>query len=761
MSAHCDRRGALLPAAVLALCGLLPACEVSPSGSGPGSTPAPLEVRFDLSSPAVLSTDALADGLARDLDGDGELEWIQASSQSGLVRVAWSAGLAGPGPGGTIQVLEPGGAPLRLCVGDFDGDGRLGLAVLSRVVGTGGDSRVSVYEQVGPGGLTLRASAVLPGLAVRIASGALGGALQPDRVLVPLPLSNSVQVLRLSGGTLLLEAALSFGFSGGPLDVAVIPAAALPLGVPWPALVISEPGFPGSPSRVRWYRASSELDYEPAGELATSLGLPLLAEPSDTDGDGRADVLICDVLGGELGLYRSAGGPFGLSAAQWIPGPNSPSDARCVALVPGSLPDLFAAEPFSLSLTRLPRLPGGGFGPPQTYLAPAQCLRLDRPNLSSIAGLYPVGSLQAEWVLGSSGAPAELASARGYPAGQRPALFEVGLLDGDGFLDVAVLDQASSALILLRGLPGRAFEQADAVPLNISPGTSPGGFRLGDLDGDGDLDVLLAANQAGRLIAIENRGGLDFEPGPSVDLSGTAIDLSLLDLDQDGRLDVAVSLPALNRLALLRGLERLEFEPWAEIPLPKRPLALHAADLNGDPRPELIVSSAKPNGSDPSLLVFRAVEGGLYPLELAFVEELPGLGVQISTGDLNEDGRLDLLVTQSGPEIVNLPVFLSTPDPTAFDLLSVAIGTNPGAARMVDLDRDGHLDLAAALAKGKLAWVLGDGNGGFRSSDGPSYALPSSASALRFADLDHDQLPELLCVTPAAPELWVARNRSQ
>jgi hypothetical protein len=753
-------RCALLAAVLSILSGLLASCEVSPSGSSPGADPTQLEVRFDLSSAAELSTDVLADGLARDLDGDGKLEWIQASGQSGLVRVAWSAGLEGPGSGGTVQVLQPGGTPLRLCVGDFDGDGRLGLAVLSRVQGPG-DSRISVYEQVGPGGLTLRASVVLSGLAVRIASGALGGALQPDRVLVPLPLAGSVQVLRLSGGILLLESALSFGFLGGPLDIAVIPAEQLPLGVPWPALAISEPGFTGVPGRVRWYRPSAELSYEPAGELASGLGLPLLAEPSDTDGDGRADLLICDVLGGERGLLRSAGGPLGLAAAVWIPGPNSPSDARCIALSPGALPDLFAAEPFRLSLTRLPRLPAGGFGAPETYLAPAQCLRLDLPNVGSVTGLHPVGWLQAEWVLSSSGAPYELRAARGYSAGQRPVLLEVGLLDGDAFTDVLILDQGANALLVMRGLPGLGFEQVDAVPLSSPPGTSPGGFRLGDLDADGDLDVLLAGNAVGRLESIENRGGLDFELGPSIDLSEAPIDLALLDLDLDGLLDVAVSLPAVNRLALLRGRGKLGFEPWAEIPLPKRPLALHAADLNGDPRPELIVSSAKPNGTDPTLLVFRAVEGSIYPLELAFVEALPGLGVQISTGDLNEDGRLDLLVTQSGPEIVNLPVFLSTPDPTAFDLLSVAIGSNPGAARLVDLDRDGHLDLAAALAKGKLAWLLGDGSGGLRSDTGPKYTLPSSTSALRFADLDHDQLPELLCVSPAAPELWVARNRSQ
>jgi hypothetical protein len=749
----------------LGLVAVLTGCEVSSQGSSSGGGGGgPKQVRFELGRRADLGAaaggESLADALARDLDGDGKFEWIQAFGQSNQLRVAWGAGAPGPASSAAVQTLALPGRPLRLATGDFDGDGRLGLAVLLRMSSTSGDTQVNIYEQTGVGALGFKGSNLMSGFAVRFGAGPLLGAGNADRVVVPLPEASAVQILRLNGGQLQLENVLSFPAAGGPLDVAFLTPAQLPLGLPWPALVVSERGPAVGQARVQWFRPTGPLSYEAAGVLAGGLGLALLPEPADTDGDGRADLLVCDVLGGARGLYRCPGQAQGLGPAEWLAGATNTSDARALSLAGAPRPDIFAVEPFGLSLSRLPALPEGGFGAAETYLAPRFCLRLDRPVSPNAPCLFSVGALAAEWVHGSSQAGRPMA-ARGFPAGTTPVQFEVGHLDADGRIDALVLDLAGSQLVPLRGLPEQRFETLPGVPLGSTAGDTPGGFRLADLDGDGDLDAIVATYEGGRLVTFRNEGDFNWLPGPALKLPSAPIDLALLDLDQDGQLDVGVSLPLTNRLVLLRGRGDLEFEAWADIPLPKRPLAMHAVNLNGDPRPELVVSAGEADSSDPALLVFRAVEGGPFPLELAFVEPLPSVGSEISSGDLNEDGLADLLVTQGGPGILHLPVFLSTEDPTKFDLVSVPIGAQPGAARLVDLDRDGHLDLAAALQVGQLAWARGDGQGGFASQNEQPYSLPSGATSLRFVDLEQDQLPEVLSVSPLAAYLWVGRNVSQ
>jgi FG-GAP-like repeat len=735
------------------LCGLalLGACEVSTTGSDPGGgTGGVKQVLFELALRADLANgstdDGLADSLARDLDGDGKLEWIQALAQTNEVKIAWAAGFAGPPSAAAVQTLELPGRPLRLATGDFDGDGRLGLAVLVRISGGPGDTHISVYEQTGGGGLGLRASALLTGFAVRIAAGPLLGPGHADRLVVPLPETSVVQLLRLEGSALQLENVLTFPLAAGPLDVALLTPDQLPLGLPWPALVVSERGLAVGQARVQWFKPSAPLVYASAGVLAGGLGLALLPEPSDTDGDGLADLLICDVLGGSQGLYRCFGQAQGLGPAALVPGISNPSDACAVGLGGSGANDLYAADPFTLTLRRLPAMPGGGFGPVEIYLSPRTCLRLDRPKMPLAPCLLSVGSEAAEWVHGTS-LPGRPAAARGYPAGGVPVQFELGHFDQDGFADAMVLDLLGAQLIPLRG--------------TAQLGNFPGGFRSADLDADGDLDVIVALKQGQRLATFRNDGNFAFTPGPDFKLAGAPLDIELFDLDQDGLLDVAVSVPLTNQLLLLRGQPNLHFSPWAEIPLPKRPLALHSVDLNGDPRPELVISSAEVDGRAPALLLFRAVETGPYPLELSFVQELPGVGIEISSGDLNADDRPDLLITQIGPGVLHVPVFLSTPDPTDFQLVTVPIGAQPGAARMVDLDLDGHLDLVAALTSGQMAWARGNGQGDFSVQTGQPYSLPNGCTALRFKDLDQDGRPEVLCVSPQSGHLWVGRNVSE
>jgi hypothetical protein len=127
---------------------------------------------------------------------------------------------------------------------------------------------------------------------------------------------------------------------------------------------------------------------------------------------------------------------------------------------------------------------------------------------------------------------------------QGPAHVDVADLDGDGDLDVLVAsmgvifpnDQRIGSVVVLEQTAPGVF--TNRILMDKTYRVTD--VRAGDLDGDGDLDLSVAQfgyNQ-GAVIWMENTGNWNFTPHPLINLSG-AIHAPIADLNGDGRLDIA------------------------------------------------------------------------------------------------------------------------------------------------------------------------------------------------------------------------------
>ncbi len=114
-----------------------------------------------------------------------------------------------------------------------------------------------------------------------------------------------------------------------------------------------------------------------------------------------------------------------------------------------------------------------------------------------------------------------------------------GDIDGDGDLDLVVLNRGQDFVLVNNGAGVFANQTAARFPATAD--TSRGG-ALADLDGDGDLDLVVANSRNEPIALYSNQGGVfvteDFGATPGIGETNTG--LEVVDLDGDGDLDVYV-----------------------------------------------------------------------------------------------------------------------------------------------------------------------------------------------------------------------------
>jgi FG-GAP-like repeat len=293
--------------------------------------------------------------------------------------------------------------------------------------------------------------------------------------------------------------------------------------------------------------------------------------------------------------------------------------------------------------------------------------------------------------------------------GSLPAAIVAGDFTGDGRLDLAVADIESNDVAVLLGNGDGTFEPA----VQYAVGAGPIAIVAGDFNGDGRLD-LAVSDSDGVQILLGNGDGT-FEPAKTV-AAGIAGDLVAGDFTGDGPLDLAVAGGDTNDVvSVLLGNGDGTFQPAVQYAVGSGPSAIVAGDFSGDGKLDLAVTNAL--SGNVSILMGNG-DGTFQPQVTYAVGSLPE---SIVAGDFTGDGRLDLAVANLGPGTLDsdtVSVLLDNGDGTFQPQVTYALASASSPMSIVagDFTGDGKLDLAVAndtLAPGTVSVLLGNGDGTF------------------------------------------------
>ncbi len=290
----------------------------------------------------------------------------------------------------------------------------------------------------------------------------------------------------------------------------------------------------------------------------------------------------------------------------------------------------------------------------------------------------------------------------------------IGDLDADGYLDIVVGNNYGKTLSVYRNNFSAGGSFLDQVEFGSAPG--PRVLAIGDLDGDGKPEIIVAENSVspqnpygdgGKFINVlwnkSLKGTIDrysFAVAQYFEVGGSPAFVRMADIDGDGKQDLVVGNGS-GSISILRNtiknytIDENSFAPKVLFDVAGVDCVV-VDDFDGDGKPDIAAS----NNEGIALFYNKSTVGTINASSLAGRVTIPVANgaSYMESGDIDGDGKPDLIVSNwventisilrnsSERGRINIGSFMP---PVAINISSHAIGIS-----VADLDKDGLTDIA-------------------------------------------------------------------
>ncbi len=320
-----------------------------------------------------------------------------------------------------------------------------------------------------------------------------------------------------------------------------------------------------------------------------------------------------------------------------------------------------------------------------------------------------------------------------------------------------------------------------AKAINFHTGKTPSSITTADVNRDGREDIIVSNVSDNTVtVAFNNyylmNNGITFSM-KSFPAKGILTDIAKADFNMDGKEDVAVSVWDSNSVSVFlnkttAGNLTPDFSTRKDLKILSAGSNIETCDINMDGKPDIAVTNwgdnvsiflNKTNAGDSALSFSRmfvfstGVNAG--PNSLAF-------------GDLNADGKPDLVVTNQFPDVNNnysIAVMInetstgdSIPKFTNYQALDAAKG--PWKVKIDDFNMDKKPDIAVAnFTGGTVSFFINSTTAGdttFSYSGRYDYNAGSGTAGLDAGDLNGDGAPDIAVANQNADSIAVLINKT-
>ncbi|MGD0629286.1 MAG: FG-GAP-like repeat-containing protein [Terracidiphilus sp.] len=262
--------------------------------------------------------------------------------------------------------------------------------------------------------------------------------------------------------------------------------------------------------------------------------------------------------------------------------------------------------------------------------------------------------------------------------------------------------------------------------------SSVGNLTAADLNKDGNGDLVITENPlapSARVTVMLGKSDGTFENAVFYPIAGNySVAAVIDDVNGDGNLDI-VAVSGDQQISVLLGNGDGTFQAAKSIAAPALPgyasasdtqiTNLITADLRGNGKRDVICSNGLillSNGDG----TFTPVSAPAFPY---YQDPLSNYGVNLASGDINKDGKIDLVINNSS----TISTWIGNGDGTFTQGQSYATIATDGFISVDDLDGDGNPDVFVGLGDGgafggdegspNLSYALmGNGNGTFQGA---------------------------------------------